>query len=78
MLAWINGPFGGGKTQTAYEIQRRLACSVVCDPEHVGYGLRTMTPPHLRGNFQDLAAWRPGGTGSSRSWTWCSASTTAT
>lgn len=60
MLVWINGPFGGGKTQTAYEIQRRLGRSVVCDPEHVGFGLRKMTPPHLRGNFQDLAAWRRG------------------
>ena len=32
MLIWINGPFGGGKTATAYELQRRLADSVVCDP----------------------------------------------
>jgi AAA domain len=60
VLVWINGPFGGGKTQTAFEIQRRLARSVVCDPEHVGFGLRKMTPPHLRGNFQDLTAWRHG------------------
>ena len=60
MLLWINGPFGVGKTQTAYELRRRLARSVVCDPENVGYGLRTMIPPHLRGNFQDLAAWRHG------------------
>lgn len=60
MLLWINGPFGGGKTQTAYEIQRRLARSVVCDPEHLGFGLRRMMPPHLRGNFQDLPAWRRG------------------
>ncbi|MBF9068295.1 AAA family ATPase [Streptacidiphilus fuscans] len=60
MLLWINGPFGGGKTQTAYELARRLPGSVVCDPEHVGFGLRRMTPPALRGNFQDLAAWREG------------------
>jgi AAA domain len=60
MLVWINGPFGGGKTQTAYEMQRRLARSVVCDPEHAGFGLRRMMPPHLRGNFQDLTAWRQG------------------
>nr|WP_245699827.1 AAA family ATPase [Streptomyces roseifaciens] len=32
MLLWINGPFGGGKTQTAYEIRRRLPGSVVRDP----------------------------------------------
>ena len=40
MLLWINGPFGGGKTQTAHEIQRRLPThSVICDPEEVGFGL---------------------------------------
>jgi hypothetical protein len=60
MLVWINGPFGGGKTQTAHEIQRRLAGSVVCDPEHLGVGLRRMTPPPLRGNYQDIPAWRQG------------------
>lgn len=60
MLLWINGPFGGGKTQTAYEIQRRLPGSVVCDPEHAGFGLRRMMPPELRGNFQDLVSWRQG------------------
>ncbi|GCD47119.1 AAA family ATPase [Streptomyces paromomycinus] len=60
MLLWINGPFGGGKTQTAHEIQRRLPGSVICDPEHVGFGLHRMTPPALRGDFQDLPAWRQG------------------
>ncbi len=60
MLLWINGPFGGGKTQTAHEIQRRLAGSVICDPEHVGFGLHRMTPASLRGDFQDLPAWRQG------------------
>ncbi|WP_432054471.1 ATP-binding protein [Streptomyces sp. bgisy022] len=60
MLLWINGPFGGGKTQTAYELRRRLPGSVVCDPEHVGFGLNRTLPPALRGDFQDLAAWRRG------------------
>ncbi|WP_182883074.1 AAA family ATPase [Microbispora sp. H10949] len=60
MLLWINGPFGGGKTQTAHETQRRLPGSVICDPEHVGFGLRRMMPPLLRGDFQDLPAWRQG------------------
>ncbi|MQY36277.1 Tunicamycin resistance protein [Streptomyces sp. RB17] len=60
MLLWINGPFGGGKTQTAHEIHRRLPGSVICDPEHAGFGLRRMLPPGLRGDFQDLAAWRQG------------------
>jgi hypothetical protein len=60
VLIWINGPFGGGKTQTAYELQRRLPGSVVCDPELVGFGLQRMAPPRLRGDFQDFAAWRHG------------------
>ena len=60
MLLWINGPFGGGKTQTAFELRRRLPGSVVCDPEHVGFGLHRMTPRPLRGDFQDLPAWRQG------------------
>jgi hypothetical protein len=60
MLVWINGPFGGGKTQTAYEVHRRLPGSVVCDPEHVGFGLHRMMPADLRGDFQDLPAWRQG------------------
>ncbi|BBA98603.1 putative TmrB-like protein [Actinacidiphila reveromycinica] len=58
MLIWINGPFGGGKTQTAYELLRRVPGSVVCDPEHVGFGLHRMLPPELRGDFQDLPVWR--------------------
>ena len=33
MLRWLNGPFGGGETQTAHELLRRLPGSVVCDPE---------------------------------------------
>ncbi|MEU9339312.1 AAA family ATPase [Streptomyces sp. NPDC048290] len=60
MLLWINGPFGGGKTQTAHEIARRLPGSVICDPELPGFGLNRMLPTGLRGDFQDLAAWRQG------------------
>ncbi|MFI8305197.1 AAA family ATPase [Streptomyces sp. NPDC085927] len=60
MLLWINGPFGGGKTQTAHEIRRRLPGSVICDPEHLGFGLHRMLPPELREDFQDLASWRQG------------------
>ncbi|MEU6864940.1 AAA family ATPase [Streptomyces sp. NPDC046876] len=60
MIVWLNGPFGGGKTQTAYELHRRLPGSVVCDPEHVGFGLHRMLPEQLRGDFQDLSAWRQG------------------
>lgn len=60
VLIWINGPFGGGKTQTAFELHRRLPGSVVCDPEHVGFGLHRTLPRRLRGDFQDLPAWRAG------------------
>ena len=60
MLVWINGPFGGGKTATAFELQRRLTGSVVCDPEHLGFGLRRMLPPALRTDFQTFPAWRSG------------------
>ncbi|MFI8204722.1 AAA family ATPase [Streptomyces sp. NPDC085937] len=60
MLLWINGPFGGGKTQTAHEIRRRLPGSVVCDPEQPGFGLHRMLPPELRGDFRDLRSWRHG------------------
>jgi hypothetical protein len=60
VLVWINGPFGGGKTATAYELQRRLPASIVCDPEHLGFGLRRMLPPALRTDFQELRAWRSG------------------
>lgn len=60
MLIWLNGPFGGGKTQTAYELARRLPGSVVSDPEEIGYGLHRALPRAARGDFQDLAAWRAG------------------
>ncbi|MEU4345367.1 AAA family ATPase [Nocardia sp. NPDC023852] len=60
MLLWINGPFGGGKTQTAFELHRRLPGSVVCDPEEVGFGLHRMMPSSLRGDFQDFSGWRQG------------------
>jgi hypothetical protein len=58
MLVWINGPFGVGNTATAFELNRRLPGSAVCDPGHVGFGMRRMLPASLRGNFQDIPAWR--------------------
>jgi hypothetical protein len=58
MLLWINGPGGVGKTATACELNRRLPGSVVCSPEHVGFGMHRMLPAALRSNFQDLPAWR--------------------
>ena len=58
MLLWINGPFGGGKTATAFELRRRLPGSVVCDPEYVGFGMHRMLPRALRTDYQDLPPWR--------------------
>ncbi|HJC28563.1 MAG TPA: AAA family ATPase [Candidatus Dietzia intestinipullorum] len=60
MIVWINGAFGAGKTQAAYELVRRTDRSVLCDPEIVGHGLNSMVPPAVRGDFQDLPAWRIG------------------
>ena len=60
MLVWINGPFGGGKTQTAHEIARRLPGSIICDPEYVGFGLNRMAPRGTVDDFQDWTAWRLG------------------
>jgi hypothetical protein len=60
MLLWINGPFGGGKSETARELHSRLPGSVICDPEQLGYGLHRMLPVRLRDDFQDFPAWRQG------------------
>ena len=60
MLIWLNGPFGGGKSQTAHELLRRLPGSTLCDPEYVGFGLQRMAPRGAVADFQDLPAWRQG------------------
>lgn len=60
MLLWINGPFGGGKTQVAHELVRRLPSSIICDPEEVGFGLHRMTPRPLRDDFREFSSWRGG------------------
>ena len=54
MIIWINGAFGAGKTQTAYELHRRLPGSWVYDPEETGFLLRKTLPSALRlDDFQD-------------------------
>ncbi|RNI21679.1 AAA family ATPase [Flexivirga caeni] len=58
MLIWINGAFGSGKTQTAHELQRRVADAHVADPELLGYAIRKMLPAPARGDFQDPPQWR--------------------
>jgi hypothetical protein len=59
MILWINGPFGVGKTQTAFELHRRLPGSTVFDPESFGYFLRRNTPKKMHyPDFQDDPLWR--------------------
>ena len=59
MLLWINGTFGVGKTQTAFELHRRLPGSVVVDPEQIGYALRRISPRTIwPDDFQELSQWR--------------------
>jgi cytidylate kinase len=59
MILWINGAFGSGKTQTAFEINRRLENSYVYDPENIGYFFRRNMPKEIiKGNFQDQILWR--------------------
>ena len=59
MIIWLNGAFGAGKTQTAYELHRRLPGSYVYDPENAGFFIRDNLPPGLeRDDFQDFPLWR--------------------
>ena len=59
MIVWLNGAFGAGKTQTAYELRRRLPGSYVYDPENAGFFIRDNLPPGLRlDDFQDFPMWR--------------------
>lgn len=59
MILWINGAFGSGKTQTAFELNRILPNSYVYDPENVGYFLRKNQPKSMQiDNFQDEPLWR--------------------
>lgn len=57
-VIWINGAFGAGKTQTAFELHRRLSNSFVSDPELIGFGIHRMLPAAARGDFQDRPQWR--------------------
>ncbi|WP_232695628.1 AAA family ATPase [Brevibacillus daliensis] len=59
MIIWINGAFGSGKTQTAYELHRRLEHSFVFDPEKTGYFIRKNLPASSKvEDFQDYPLWR--------------------
>ncbi|MGO4184438.1 AAA family ATPase [Paenibacillus sp. TAF43_2] len=59
MIIWINGAFGAGKTQTAYELHKRAEHSFVYDPENVGYFIRKNTPRSTHtSDFQQNPMWR--------------------
>lgn len=59
MIIWINGAFGAGKTQTAFELNRRIPNSFVYDPENVGYFIQKNIPSSIKkDDFQDYEAWR--------------------
>ncbi|USB32681.1 AAA family ATPase [Paenibacillus sp. YPG26] len=59
MIIWLNGAFGAGKTQTAYELHRRIPDSFVFDPENTGYYIRDNIPMEAaRSDFQEHLLWR--------------------
>ncbi|MGG0655393.1 AAA family ATPase [Rummeliibacillus pycnus] len=59
MIIWINGAFGSGKTQTSYELNRRIPNSFVYDPENMGSFINKNIPKDIsKGDFQDYSIWR--------------------
>ena len=59
MIIWLNGAFGVGKTQTAFELHSRIPGSFVFDPERLGLFLRKLLPPNaFAGDFQNHRLWR--------------------
>ncbi|ALC85363.1 tunicamycin resistance protein [Bacillus sp. FJAT-22090] len=59
MIIWLNGAFGSGKTQTSYELERRIPNSLVYDPENIGFFINRNIPKEIsKGDFQDYSIWR--------------------
>lgn len=59
MIIWINGAFGSGKTQTAFELHRRIPNSYVYDAENAGFFIRNNLPREIHtGDFQNYKMWR--------------------
>jgi hypothetical protein len=58
MIIWLNGAFGIGKTQTAFELHSRIPDSFVFDPEQIGFSLRKVIPSQMHRDFQDYPVWR--------------------
>lgn len=58
-IIWINGAFGSGKTQTAYELNHRMTDSYIYDPEKIGYFIFKNVPEEIKkSDFQDYSQWR--------------------
>ncbi|PWU69546.1 MULTISPECIES: AAA family ATPase [Gracilibacillus] len=59
MIIWVNGAFGSGKTQTSFELHRRIPNSFVYDPENIGFFIDKNIPKEIgNGDFQDYVIWR--------------------
>ena len=59
MIIWLNGAFGAGKTQTAYELKRRIPDSFIYDPEQIGFFINRNIPKEMsKGDFQNHHIWR--------------------
>ncbi|WP_310489213.1 AAA family ATPase [Chamaesiphon sp. VAR_69_metabat_338] len=59
MIIWLNGAFGIGKTQTAFELHSRIPGSFIFDPEQIGFFLRRIVPPEVCvEDFQNHRIWR--------------------
>jgi hypothetical protein len=59
MIVWLNGPFGGGKTTTAAELDALLPEVVVFDPENMGGAIvDTLSGIEPVPDFQDWRPWR--------------------
>jgi len=59
MIIWINGAFGSGKTQTAFELNERFPDSYVYDPENMGRFIYRHIPKEIKkSDFQDYTQWR--------------------
>lgn len=57
MIIWLNGAFGIGKTQTAFELHSRIPGSFVFDPEQIGFSIRKIVPLEMHRDFQDHPVW---------------------
>ncbi|MGH2413033.1 MAG: tunicamycin resistance protein, partial [Microcystaceae cyanobacterium] len=58
MIIWLNGAFGAGKTQTAFELHSRIPGSFVFAPEQICFSLRKIVPPEMPRDFQEHPVWR--------------------